>query len=47
MLCQDGADVSDPIGGPLEAYASCANQIDAWLERWTDELGLTFPEQAS
>ena len=40
LLCVDGDDVSDPIGGPLERYQRCAVQIEVELERRLDELGL-------
>jgi protein-tyrosine phosphatase len=38
ILCQSGGDVADPIGGPIEAYRRCANQISSELTRWVDEL---------
>ncbi len=34
----DGGDVVDPIGGPLEVYESCAQQIDRELQRWVERL---------
>ena len=41
LLCQDASDVSDPIGGPVELYERCAQQIDqqlaSWLQTWADE----------
>ena len=40
VLCRDGADVADPIGGPLELYGQCANQIDAELDGWLNDLKL-------
>ena len=40
LLCVDGKDVSDPIGGPLELYRRCAEQIDAALEQRVAEIGL-------
>ena len=39
LLCVDGSDVSDPIGGPLQRYQRCADQIEAELEKRLDELG--------
>ncbi len=33
-------DVADPIGGPLELYRRCAEQLDAYLENWIDKLPL-------
>ena len=39
VLSRSGADVADPIGGPIERYQRCAEQIDrelrAWVEGWT------------
>ena len=32
LLCTDGSDVADPIGGPLERYQCCAKQIQRELE---------------
>ncbi len=39
-LCLDGSDVSDPIGGPLEQYQQCAEQIQRELASRLDRLGL-------
>jgi len=38
VLCRDGHDVSDPIGGTLDMYRSCAQQIKAELEQRIDEI---------
>ncbi|REK17520.1 MAG: threonylcarbamoyl-AMP synthase [Planctomycetota bacterium] len=40
VLAQDQTDVSDPIGGPLTAYETCAEQIKGELERRVAELDL-------
>ena len=40
VLCRDETDVADPIGGPLEMYEQCAQQIDSQLDAWLDELRL-------
>ncbi len=40
VLCANGADVSDPIGGPFERYQRCATQIESELEKRLDELEL-------
>ena len=40
LLCPQGNDVSDPIGGTTEMYARCAEQIDAALESRLAELDL-------
>lgn len=37
-LCRDGADLSDPIGGPTELYERCARQIRGELEHWIKEI---------
>lgn len=38
LLCHGGGDVSDPIGGPIEQYQACAEQIEKelthWIEKW-------------
>lgn len=40
VLCHDESDVSDPIGGPTEMYRSCAEQIEAQLDRWLEQIDL-------
>ena len=40
LVCPDGRDVSDPIGGSREVYEHCANQIDAALVQRVAELNL-------
>ncbi|HEX5104452.1 MAG TPA: Sua5/YciO/YrdC/YwlC family protein [Pirellulaceae bacterium] len=35
-----GNDISDPVGGPLELYRRCADQLDASLADWVDKLPL-------
>ena len=37
---RDGADVSDPIGAPIDVYRNCAQQIDENLAQWVDEFDL-------
>ena len=39
LLCGDGADIGDPIGGSLEVYQRCAAQIRKELATRLDELG--------
>ncbi len=39
-LCLDGSDISDPIGGPVERYQQCADQIQGELAKRLDRLGL-------
>jgi protein-tyrosine-phosphatase len=34
LLSGSRADVSDPIGGPIEVYRDCAKQIDQYLAQW-------------
>jgi protein-tyrosine phosphatase len=38
VLSPSGGDISDPIGGPLERYQRCADQIAAQLKNRLDEL---------
>ncbi len=38
VLATDGSDVSDPIGGPLQHYRRCADQIKAAIRQRLDEL---------
>jgi protein-tyrosine phosphatase len=40
LLCAEGSDVADPIGGPLELYEQCAKQIRTQLERWVERFRL-------
>ena len=40
LLSASGADIADPIGGPLERYRHCAARIRAELEVRVDELEL-------
>ena len=40
MLSPSGTDISDPIGGPVERYQGCAEQIEAELRTRLDELKL-------
>lgn len=40
VLSVDGSDISDPIGGPLELYESCARQIDENLKEWANKIEL-------
>ena len=40
LLCRDHGDVSDPIGGPIDRYRRCADQIEAQLDAWVDEIDL-------
>lgn len=38
LVCHDQRDVSDPIGGPLEMYVHCADQIDGNLRQWAAQI---------
>lgn len=40
VLSSHGGDISDPIGGPVERYQRCAEQIQAELKARVDELEL-------
>jgi protein-tyrosine phosphatase len=41
LLRADGADIGDPIGGPVERYEGCAREIEAETLARLDELELT------
>jgi protein-tyrosine phosphatase len=38
LLCRDGSDILDPIGGSKERYEHCAEQIRTELEARLGEL---------
>lgn len=38
LLSRGQGDVSDPIGGPVDLYRRCAEQIDRHLTAWLDEI---------
>lgn len=38
LLSTSELDVADPIGGPIESYRRCAQQIDAELAYWIDQV---------
>jgi len=40
LLCRDGSDISDPLGGPLERYELCMEQIRQELAPRVEELEL-------
>lgn len=40
LISRGRGDVADPIGGPMELYRRCAEQLDAYLEAWAAELPL-------
>lgn len=40
LVRHDRGDVSDPIGGPLEVYRRCAEQLDAELTKWAEQINL-------
>ena len=43
-LAPAGTDVSDPYGGPIEAYRKCADRIDQCLDEWIEKLDTkSFP----
>ncbi|WP_425613685.1 Sua5/YciO/YrdC/YwlC family protein [Anatilimnocola sp. NA78] len=39
-LSHNRGDVADPIGGPPDLYRKCAEQIDAHLAEWVNEIDL-------
>lgn len=43
VLSRGRTDVADPIGGPLELYRRCADQIDSLLEPWLMDFDLPEP----
>ena len=40
LISRGRGDVADPVGGPLELYRRCAEQLDAYLQEWVKELPL-------
>jgi protein-tyrosine phosphatase len=38
LLSPDGQDVADPIGGPLEMYQRCAQQIEGYIRQRIEEF---------
>ncbi|HEY4313862.1 MAG TPA: L-threonylcarbamoyladenylate synthase [Pirellulales bacterium] len=40
LVCRNGADVADPIGGPPEMYERCAAQLRAEVTAWAEEIKL-------
>ncbi len=51
LLCRN-QDVADPIGGPLDAYQRCAEQIQECLRPWVEQVAqeveaLRLPEPSS
>lgn len=38
LLTRGQGDVADPIGGPVELYRRCAEQIDRYLSHWLNEI---------
>jgi protein-tyrosine phosphatase len=38
LLCHDGMDVADPVGGPADMYRRCAKQIRGELNEWLKEV---------
>lgn len=43
-LSHNRGDVADPIGGPADLYRKCADQIDALLGEWVNELEFDQPQ---
>jgi tRNA threonylcarbamoyl adenosine modification protein (Sua5/YciO/YrdC/YwlC family) len=44
VLSGGGEDVADPIGGSLEVYQQCSDQIDRYVRDWADRIKLHLPE---
>jgi len=40
LISRGRGDVADPIGGPLDLYRRCGEQLDAYLQEWLDEFPL-------
>lgn len=40
LVCRTGHDVADPVGGTVDQYRRCAEQIRTHLAAWLDELSL-------
>ncbi|HTN74033.1 MAG TPA: Sua5/YciO/YrdC/YwlC family protein [Pirellulaceae bacterium] len=40
LVSRERTDIADPIGGPAELYRRCADQIEAHLAKWVDDLDL-------
>ena len=40
LISHGRGDVADPIGGPLDLYRRCADQLDEYLEKWVTDLPL-------
>lgn len=40
VISRNRGDVADPIGGPADLYRKCAEQIDAYLAEWVNEIDL-------
>ena len=40
LVCTDGGDVSDPIGGTVEVYQRCADQLSAEIAQQVERLDL-------
>jgi len=38
LLCRDGGEISDPIGGAVGLYVHCADQMDAHLRDWMEDI---------
>jgi tRNA threonylcarbamoyl adenosine modification protein (Sua5/YciO/YrdC/YwlC family) len=44
LVCRSGGDVADPIGGPVEGYRRCAEQIAGELNEWIDRFMDIHPD---
>jgi hypothetical protein len=41
LLSPDGAEITDPFGGPLDVYEHCAEQLDRYTDYWLEQLNVT------
>lgn len=44
LLLGDGRDVADPIGGPLEVYRNCAEQIEAGVQQHAEQIAASLAD---
>ena len=44
---RDNGDIGDPIGGPVELYRQCAEQIRKNLVQWVEAFDNQLPNRAS
>ncbi|AMV31980.1 Low molecular weight protein-tyrosine-phosphatase YwlE [Pirellula sp. SH-Sr6A] len=40
MISPTGSEITDPFGGPFDAYERCASQLDEYTNHWIEQLKL-------